>query len=244
MPPAGGNGGIGQVAAKIGTPAKRENAEGGRSGKAGLGLSSGSRRTSVESSGREREVKKSGIRMGGFGSPRMRIALNFLMPVSRLSMARPCFGPAFGVAERLGFFPSVSRLSMARPCFGPAFEVAERLRFFSSVFRLSMARPCFGLAFEVAERLRFFSSVSRLSMARPCFGPAFGVAERLRFLSSVSRLSMACPCFGPAFGSAFGPVFGIMERRLIFPPVCGLLRAAVSCASVWRGALLRRIRPP
>ena len=166
MPPAGGNGGIGQVAAKIGTPAKRENAEGGRSGKAGLGLSSGSRRTSVESSGREREVKKSGIRMGGFGSPRMRIALNFLMPVFRLSMARPCFGPAFGVAERL------------------------------------------------------------------------------RFLSSVSRLSMACPCFGPAFGSAFGPVFGIMERRLIFPPVCGPLRAAVSCASVWRGALLRRIRPP
>lgn len=192
MPPAGGNGGIGQVAAKIGTPAKRENAEGGRSGKAGLGLSSGSRRTSVESSGREREVKKSGIRMGGFGSPRMRIALNFLMPV----------------------------------------------------FRLSMTCSCFGRAFEVAERLRFFSSVSRLSMARPCFGPAFGVAERLRFLSSVSRLSMACPCFGPAFGSAFGPVFGIMERRLIFPPVCGLLRAAVSCASVWRGALLRRIRPP
>ncbi len=196
MPPAGGNGGIGQVAAKIGTPAKRENAEGGRSGKAGLGLSSGSRRTSVESSGREREVKKSGIRMGGFGSPRMRIALNFLMPVSRLSMARPCFGPAFGVAERLRFFSSVSRLSMARPCFGPAFGVAERLR--------------------------FFPSVSRLSIARPCFGPAFG----------------------SAFGPAFGPVFGIMERRLIFPPVCGLLRAAVSCASVWRGALLRRIRPP
>ena len=192
MPPAGGNGGIGQVAAKIGTPAKRENAEGGRSGKAGLSLSSGSRCTSVESSGREREVKKSGIRMGGFGSPRMRIALNFLMPVFRLSIARPCFGPAF----------------------------------------------------EVAERLRFFPSVSRLSIARPCFGSAFGVAERLRFLSSVSRLSMACPCFGPAFGSAFGPVFGIMERRLIFPPVCGLLRAAVSCASVWRGALLRRIRPP
>ena len=218
MPPAGGNGGIGQVAAKIGTPAKRENAEGGRSGKAGLGLSSGSRRTSVESSGREREVKKSGIRMGGFGSPRMRIALNFLMPVFRLSMARACFGPAFGVAERLELFPSVSRLSMTCSCFGPAFGVAERLR--------------------------FFPSVSRLSIARPCFGSAFGVAERLRFLSSVSRLSMACPCFGPAFGSAFGPVFGIMERRLIFPPVCGLLRAAVSCASVWRGALLRRIRPP
>ena len=192
MPPAGGDGGIGQVAAKIGTPAKRENAEGGRSGKAGLGLSSGSRRTSVESSGREREVKKSGIRMDGFGSPRMRIALNFLMPVFRLSIARPCFGPAF----------------------------------------------------EVAERLRFFSSVSRLSMARPCFGPAFVVAERLRFFPSVSRLSIARPCFGPAFGSAFGPVFGIMERRLIFPPVCGPLRAAVSCASVWRGALLRRIRPP
>ena len=218
MPPAGGDGGIGQVAAKIGTPAKRENAEGGRSGKAGLGLSSGSRRTSVESSGREREVKKSGIRMDGFGSPRMRIALNFLMPVFRLSIARPCFGPAFGVAERLRFFPSVSRLSMAR--------------------------PCFGLAFEVAERLRFFPSVSRLSITALIFGPAFEVAERLRFLSSVSRLSMACPCFGPAFGSAFGPVFGIMERRLIFPPVCGLLRAAVSCASVWRGALLRRIRPP
>ena len=192
MPPAGGDGGIGQVAAKIGTPAKRENAEGGRSGKAGLGLSSGSRRTSVESSGREREVKKSGIRMDGFGSPRMRIALNFLMPVFRLSIARPCFGPAF----------------------------------------------------EVAERLRFFPSVSRLSITALIFGPAFEVAERLRFLSSVSRLSMACPCFGPAFGSAFGPVFGIMERRLIFPPVCGLLRAAVSCASVWRGALLRRIRPP
>ena len=218
MPPAGGDGGIGQVAAKIGTPAKRENAEGGRSGKAGLGLSSGSRRTSVESSGREREVKKSGIRMDGFGSPRMRIALNFLMPVFRLSIARPCFGPAFEVAERLELFPSVSRLSMTCSCFGPAFGVAERLR--------------------------FFPSVSRLSIARPCFGSAFGVAERLRFFSSVSRLSMACPCFGPAFGSAFGPVFGIMERRLIFPPVCGPLRAAVSCASVWRGALLRRIRPP
>ena len=218
MPPAGGDGGIGQVAAKIGTPAKRENAEGGRSGKAGLGLSSGSRRTSVESSGREREVKKSGIRMDGFGSPRMRIALNFLMPVFRLSIARPCFGPAFEVAERLELFPSVSRLSMTCSCFGPAFGVAERLRFFPSVSRLSIARPCFGSAFEVAERLRLFPSVSRLSIARPCFGPAFG--------------------------SAFGPVFGIMERRLIFPPVCGLLRAAVSCASVWRGALLRRIRPP
>ena len=218
MPPAGGDGGIGQVAAKIGTPAKRENAEGGRSGKAGLGLSSGSRRTSVESSGREREVKKSGIRMDGFGSPRMRIALNFLMPVFRLSIARPCFGPAFEVAERLELFPSVSRLSMTCSCFGPAFGVAERLRFFPSVSRLSIARPCFGSAFEVAERLRLFPSVSRLSIARPCFGPAFG--------------------------SAFGPVFGIMERRLIFPPVCGPLRAAVSCASVWRGALLRRIRPP